>query len=66
MPNLIYCDRPLKQKKILKALAVLDHEATKSPDSVWEWRVANLRLSDMWLIPLVWAATLRGSSNLVR
>ena len=40
------------QNKILKALAALDKDATEKPDSVWEWRVANLRLCDFWLLPL--------------
>lgn len=44
--------RPLDQKKILKVIHDLDKSVSDAPSSLWDWRAANLRLCDMWLIPL--------------
>lgn len=48
--------RPLDQKRILKAITDLDKTVSDAPGSLWDWRAANLRLCDMWLLPLYGAS----------
>jgi len=43
----------VKRAKILKAIENLDREINLSADSIWEWRAANIRLSDFWLMTLI-------------
>lgn len=40
------------QDKLFKALAKLDLQITKNPGDFFEWRTANLRLFDTWIMPL--------------
>lgn len=43
---------PRQQKRVLHAVGLLDTRWTWHPPSAWEWRAANLRLCDMWLVPM--------------
>ena len=43
----------LKHKKCLAAIEALDTRITRAPADFMEWRVANLRLFDLWIMPLV-------------
>ena len=41
-----------KRTKALAAIAELDERLTHQPSDVWEWRLANRRLCDFWVITL--------------
>ena len=48
-------DGALQQKKCLAAIETLDKRITEAPVDFMEWRVANLALFDMWIMPLAGA-----------
>ena len=43
---------PLHQKRLRAAIATLDVQFSDHPSSLTQFRAANLRLVDMWLLPL--------------
>ena len=42
-----------EQEKVLAAIEALDKRITESPADFFEWRVANLRVFDTFIMPLV-------------
>jgi len=43
-------------KKVEQALDKLDAQISENPGDFFEWRIANLRLCDLWLTPMVLGA----------
>lgn len=42
-----------QMKRVETAVSELDAKVSTQPDDVWEWRAANRRLCDCWLVPLL-------------
>ena len=47
---------PNEVDKVLDALGALDTKISEDPGDFFEWRIANLRLCDLWLTPMAMQA----------
>ena len=53
-------------ENVLAAIEALDNAITKNPADFWEWRLANIRLCDFGLIPLIPSARVMVSTSTVQ